>query len=302
LSPAPHDPAEENAGILYAAAAYGIWGILPLYWRSLSSIPPMELTVHRIFWCALFLGIVTAVRGHLPRVLLALRDRRMLATLALTSVLIAGNWTVFLYSISTGQLVEGALGYYITPLLSFMLGFAFFGEAISRLRWAAIALAGGAVAVQIIALGHFPWIALTLAFSFGLYGYFRKRAAIAALDGLFIETGLMFPLTVVLIGYWLLTGASSFPGQGLTKDALLVIGGPLTAIPLVLFAAGARRIRMTTLGFLQYVAPSLTLLLAVTVLGEPFTRIDLIVFGFVWTALVLVGLEGRFFRASAPAA
>jgi chloramphenicol-sensitive protein RarD len=294
------EPARDDArGILYALIAYAVWGIMPLYWRLLSAVPPFELTVHRVLWCALFVLGVTLARGRWLHLLAAIRNRRLLGTLALTSILISINWTIYIYCVASHQLVEASLGYYINPLISIALGVTLFGEHLSRLRLVAVLLAGAAVAVQTFELGHFPWIAPCLALSFGFYGYFRKRTAIDALDGLTIETWILFPLTCGLVAFWTLSGTGAFPLPEPAKDTLLVLGGPLTALPLALFAAGARRIRLSTLGFLQYFSPSITLLLAVAAFGEPFTRTDAITFGCVWAALVIVAVDGRLQRTGA---
>jgi chloramphenicol-sensitive protein RarD len=294
--------AEESRGVLYAAAAYSLWGIVPLYWRLLGDVPPFELTVHRVVWCAIFAGILTWASGNLARILAVLRSRRLFATLVLTSVLITSNWTLYIYCVATNQLVAASLGYYINPLLSFVLGMVLLGERLSRARMFAIGLAAVAVTVQAVSIGQIPFIALGLALSFGLYGYFRKLAPVAALDGLLIETMVLFPVTAGLVGLWAFEGRGAFPSLNLLKDALLIGAGPLTALPLVLFAAGVRRVRLTTLGFLQYLSPSITLLLAVFAFRETFTRTTAITFGCVWTALLVVGLEGRFAFARSSAA
>jgi chloramphenicol-sensitive protein RarD len=287
---------EEARGIVYGAAAYSLWGIVPLYWRLLGDVPPFELTVHRVVWCALFAGTLTAANGHIGRVRSILRSPRLLATLVLTSLLIAGNWTLYIYCVATDRLVAASLGYYINPLLSFVMGAVLLGERVTRARMFAIALAAVAVTVQAISIGHLPWIALGLAFSFGLYGYFRKLAPVAALDGLLVETLVLFPVTAGLVGFWAIKGVGAFPSTNLLKDALLIGAGPLTALPLALFAAGARRVRLTTMGFLQYLSPSFTLLLAVFAFHESFTRVSAITFGCVWAALVIVALEGSIRR------
>jgi chloramphenicol-sensitive protein RarD len=284
---------DESAGILYAGLAYSIWGIVPLYWRLLGDVPPFELTVHRVLWCALFVTLVAVWRGSLPRIVQIFRTPRLLGTLALTSVLISANWTIFIYCVASRQLVEASLGYYITPLLSMALGVFLFGERMSRLRLVGVALGAAAVAIKTIGLGHFPWIAPALAFSFGFYGYFRKGAPVEALDGLLVETWILFPVTLALVAFWMAQGTSAFPSSNLEKDALLIGGGPLTAIPLALFAAGARRIRLSTLGFLQYLSPSITLVLAIFGFHEAFTRVDVIAFGCVFAALAIVASEGR---------
>jgi len=188
----------------------------------------------------------------------------------------------------------------IYPLVSIVLGVTLFGERLSRLRLIAVLLATGAVAVQSLELGHIPWIAPALALSFGFYGYFRKRADIDALDGLTVETWILFPLTFGLVLFWGLRGSGAFPSAGFTTDALLILGGPITALPLAMFAAGARSIRLSTLGFLQYFSPSITLALAVFGFGEPFSRVDTLTFACVWAALGIVAMEGRFSQAPMP--
>jgi chloramphenicol-sensitive protein RarD len=284
----------ESTGILYAGLAYAVWGVIPLYWRLLGDVPPFELTVHRILWCAVFVAGVTALRGRLDHIVDILRSPPLLATLALTSILISTNWTIFIYCVATNHLVEASLGYYLTPLLSMALGVFLFGERMSRLRLAGVALAAIAVAVKAVTFGHVPWIGLSLALSFGFYGFFRKKAPVDALDGLLIETLILSPITLALVVYWARSGSGAFPSPKLSKDALLIAGGPITAIPLAMFAAGARRIRLSTLGFLQYLSPSITLLLAIFGLHEPFDRGDAASFALIWLALGIVALEGRF--------
>jgi chloramphenicol-sensitive protein RarD len=211
-------------------------------------------------------------------------------------VLISINWTVFIYSVSSHQLVDSALGYYLTPLVSIVLGVVALGEKISPVRIGAIALASVAVAIQAAQVGHFPWIAPVLALTFGFYGYVRKLTPVDSLDGLTVETVLLFPLTAILIGMWYVHGTGSFPAPDVKIDALLVFAGPLTAVPLAMFAAGARRVRLTTLGFLQYVSPTITLLVATVLMHERFTVTDAITFAFVWSGIALISLEGRFRR------
>jgi len=288
--PEAHD---ETRGILYAGGAYAVWGVVPLYWQFLADVPPVEITLHRILWCALVGLLVTAARGRISRFISVLRTPRVMAALAASSVLISVNWTIYVYCVETHRLVDASLGYYMTPLVSIALGVIVLGEKVSRLRLVAIALASAAVAVQAVALGHFPWIAPALALTFGFYGYVRKLTPVDAMDGLTIETCLLLPLTVPVLLFWALQGSAAFPASTMARDALLIGTGPLTAVPLVLFAAGARRVRLTTLGFLQYFSPTLTLLVATAILGEPFTRTNLVTFGCVWAALVLVSLEGR---------
>jgi chloramphenicol-sensitive protein RarD len=289
-----NDHPEEGKGALYAASAYFVWGIAPLYWDRLSDVPPYQIIVHRLLWSAVFVIGLTLIRGRASYIIAAFRMRRLLLRLALTGVLITVNWSIYIWCVATHRLVEASLGYYLTPLVSIGLGVALLGERMSRFRLAAVALAGVAIAAQAATLGHVPWIAPTLALTFGFYGYLRKLAPIDAIDGLTVETLLFLPLTLALVIYWSATGTGAFPSPQLLRDTLLVLAGPVTAIPLAMFAAGARRVRMTTLGFLQYLSPSITLVVATVLMGEPFTRIDAITFACIWAALSLVALDGRF--------
>ncbi|HUO97133.1 MAG TPA: EamA family transporter RarD [Rhizomicrobium sp.] len=286
-------PSNETAGILYAGSAYALWGVLPLYWHALDNVPPFELSFHRMVWCALFSGAVIAALGRSGTVWRAVRTRKVLLALSVSSLLIAANWTIYIYSVAKAELVEASLGYYINPLLSIALGVVMLGEKLSPLRIVAIVLAGIAVTVKAFGLGHFPWIAVSLALTFGFYGYMRKLTPVAALDGLAIETWLLLPFTAGILLFWGWQGTGQFTPAHPGTDVLLVLAGPITALPLALFAAGARRVRMSTLGFLQYLSPSITLLVAIFVLGEPFTMSDAATFGCVWLALILVALDGR---------
>jgi chloramphenicol-sensitive protein RarD len=300
----PAPDAEQRRGFLLAAFVYTFWGITPLYWRLLNHVPAQDVVVQRLFWSAVFIALATVVRGHFVRAFRLVRERRILGILITTGLLISFNWGIYIYCVESGQLVEASLGYYMTPLVSFALGMLFFGERLSRLRWIALSLAMVALIYQVSALGHFPWISPGLAISFGLYGYFRKLAQIPALDGLLVETSMLLPFAGAFMIYRAANGAPPLLSNDLTTDLLLIGTGPLTAIPLAMFAAGAKRVSMATLGFLQYLTPSITLLLAVFAFGEAFSHVDLFAFGCVWAALVIVALEGRgsrlFARFSAP--
>ena len=290
-------PHNETAGILYAGAAFSLWGVMPLYWDNLSVVPPIELSIHRMVWCAIFAAGVTIARGRLKTVWNAVLTKKLVTALALSSVLIAANWTIYIWSVATQQLVEASLGYFINPLLSIALGVVFLGERLSRFKLAAIVLAAVAVVIQAAEVGHIPWIALGLTLSFGFYGYMRKLTPVDPLDGLTIETWLLLPLTLGAIVFWAWNGTGVFPSAHFSINAMLLASGPITGIPLAMFAAGARRVRMSTLGFLQYLSPSITLIVAIAVLGEPFSTIDAATFGCVWAALILVGLEGKITRS-----
>lgn len=296
MSAASEQPPEqhhEGQGILLAGGAYFVWGLVPLYWKLLDDVSPWQITIHRIVWCALFGVIVTLFRRRILHFIAVFRTPRLLGALTASSLLITANWTLFMYTVTTHQLVEAAFGYYLTPLVSIGLGVTLLGEKISPTRIAALVLASAAVGVQAFALGHIPWVAPALALTFGFYGYVRKMTPVDSLEGLTVETVLLFPVAAALMTLFALNGTGAFPGPTLTRNALLIFTGPLTALPLVMFAAGARRLRLTTLGFLQYLSPSITLLVATLLLHEPFTRTNAIAFGCIWSALLLVSLEGR---------
>ncbi len=283
---------EERAGVAYALGAYFLWGFLPLYWYLLQDVGALEMTAHRVLWCVVLLGLVTAVRGRTGEILAILRTPSTLWTLMLTSALITVNWTLFMYALVTERVVESALGYYMTPVISFAFGIILMRERPSRLRMFAVGLATCGVLVQLFAFGQLPWIAIGLAVSFGLYGYGRKLAPVAAMDGLLVETALMLPIAVVLIGWWLVHGTSLLLAGNFKRDALMILGGALTIAPLALFAAAMRRVRMTTMGFLQYLAPTISLLVAVFGLGEPFDLADLFAFAFIWAAIAIAVFDG----------
>lgn len=285
-------PSEERAGIAYAVGAYVLWGFLPLYWWFLREVGAVEMTAHRILWCVVLLGILTAVRGRTPEILAILRTPSTRWTLVITGTLITVNWTMFMYALVTNQIVETALGYYMAPVISFAFGIILMRERPSRTRLFCIALATCGVLVQLIAFGRLPWIALGLAITFGLYGYGRKRAPVAALDGLLVETALVLPLALGLVVWWYVQGTGLFLAGNLARDILLVVGGALTIAPLALFAAAMRRVRMTTMGFLQYMGPTISLLLAVFGFGEPFDFGDMVSFGFIWAAIAIAAFEG----------
>lgn len=289
----------ETAGVLYASAAYILWGVLPVYWRLLDAVPAFTLSVHRIFWCALFVGALCWWRGRMKNIRSVLRRRKLIIALCISSLLIAANWTIYIFSIAERQVVEASLGYFINPLLSILLGVFVLKEKISGWRIAAVGIATIGLVIKTVMLGHVPLIALSLAVTFALYGYVRKLVPVDPLDGLFIESGLLLPLTFCYLGFMAVSDAAAFPRAPLDTDAMLVLAGPVTATPLALFAAGARRIRLSTLGFVQYFSPVITLVVALWLFREPFRDADMISFGCIWLALVLVIGETQWRRFQA---
>lgn len=283
--------ADAPAGIAAAALAYVIWGILPIYWHGLAAIPALELTCWRVVLSALVVLALMVARGRLAHLRQVLTSPRRLGWLAVSAALIGGNWWLYVYSVESHQLVEASMGYFILPLISIALGVLFLGERLSRFRLAALVLMAAAVAVQAIALGKVPWIALVLALSFGLYGYVRKQLAVGAFEGLFVETGLLFPFALAALIWWGQQGDWAFSAALPGRDVLLLGAGPVTALPLALFGFGTSHIRLSTLGFLQYLSPSITLVVAVVLFTEPFSRLNAASFGAVWLALALVAAE-----------
>lgn len=292
----PNQPADSPSGILAAALAYVLWGILPVYWDHLAATSALQLTCWRIVLTALLVLAVTVARGRLAHLLHVISTPTLLLRLAASAALIGVNWTLYVYSVESRQLVEASMGYFILPLISIVLGVVFLGEHLSRFRLAALALVVAAVAVQAVALGKVPWIALALAISFGVYGYLRKQVVVGPVEGLLTETGLLFPFAAAALLWWVHTGDLALSGATPGRDALLLCAGPFTAFPLALFGYGTRRIRLSTLGFLQYLSPTISLLIAVLVFGEPFSRLDAASFGIVWLALAMVAAEGRLRR------
>jgi chloramphenicol-sensitive protein RarD len=282
---------DTRAGLLYGVGAYTLWGLSPLYWHLLIAVPHWEITVHRVIWCAVAVGIVIVISGRLANIIEGLRSKRLLATLMLTGVLIAFNWGVMVWAVSSEQLVQAAFGYFINPLANIALGVLLLGERLSVLRWVAVVLGIAAVVVQTVALGAFPMIALALGLSFSFYGYFRKTANIGGLDGVFVEAMLLLPFGLLLVFFWQASGQAVFLNENPYTDFLLMMCGPITALPLILFSTAARQVRLSTMGFLQYIGPTIGLLIAVFVLDEDFTLVHGLTFGCVWCALGLLAFD-----------
>lgn len=280
-------------GALLAAAAFGLWGVLPLFYKALAHVPVMEVLAHRGLWALVFLVVLVTLTRRWPRVAAALGDVRSLSVLALTGLLIAANWGGFIHAVTSGQVLEASLGYFINPLMNVALGVVLLAERLNRTQLLAIVLAGLGVLNEIVLIGSVPWIALFLAASFAAYGYLRKTVAVESLDGLLIEMAMLAPLMLgylVWVGGWSLGLAETGPASGgagydMATALLLLLTGPLTAVPLLLFAAGARAIHLATLGLLQFIAPSTMFLLAVLVFGEPFGLANALTFAGIWAGL-----------------
>ncbi len=282
--------------IIYALAAYALWGVLPLYWKYLSAVDAFQIMSCRIVFSLVFVWVVLAFRGAAtwPRLL---RDRKNFGALLLSSLLIGVNWLIYIGAVNSGHTVQASLGYYINPLVNVVLGMVFFKERLPRLQGAAFALAAAGVVVLAVFSGGLPWISLLLALSFALYGMAKKTVKIDPLSALAAETLLLLPVAAVILVVRHLQGAGAFAGPPL-RSVVLVASGIITALPLYWFALGARRLPLSTLGFLQFVSPTMQLLSGVFLFGEAFPVRNLIAFGLVWAGLLLYLLS--YFRDPWP--
>ena len=283
-------------GTLAALAAYTLWGILPIYWKLVERAPAAEILSHRAVWALVVVVILLSVQRQWGWVGRIARKPIILLPFVATTLLLAVNWLIYLWANNNGHIVEVSLGYFINPLLSVLLGVLFLRERMRPGQWAAIGLAFAGVAYLTISYGHLPWIALSLALTFGFYGLMRKTAPLGSVEGLTIETGLMFLPALIYLGYRAAQGTGSFGSAGLSTSLLLVGVGLATAVPLILFTKGARAVPLSTLGVLQYIAPTLQFLVGVLIFREGFSHAQTIGFTIVWTALLLYWLEGLMTR------
>jgi len=285
-SPATQLDRTARHGLAFGIAAYGLWGVLPIYFKALSSVPSIDIVAHRIVWSVPVLALLLTVAGGWGRAVEAVRNRRTLLLLAVTAALIGINWLLYVHAVNSGHILAGSLGYYLNPLANVLLGRIILKERLSGLQWAAVAIAAAGIsALAFEALGQL-WISLTLCMSFALYGLLRKVAPVDSVAGLGIETVLLLPLAAAWLALSVSAGSSTF-GQTSQDLVLLALAGIVTTTPLLLFTAAARRLRYSTLGMLQFIAPTLQFLVAVTVYGEAFTAAHAIAFGAIWTALAL---------------
>ena len=286
-------------GVVWATTAFMIWGLSPIYWKSLASVPAFEILMHRMIWSFVFLAPLVLSLGHLDDFLKALTTGRTLLILTATTLIVGFNWFLFIWAINSGHILQTSLGYFITPLVNVLLGVVFLRERLRRLQLAAVGLAAVGVAYLGLSYGLFPWVSLALAFSFGFYGLIRKVAPVSALVGLTVETLLLsVPATVYLV-YLDHTGRGAFWHAG-TAITLLLMGAALvTGLPLLLFTMGAKLLRLSTVGFLQYLSPSCSFLLAVFVYREPLIPAQLLTFGLIWTALAIYTYDSAVARKTA---
>ncbi len=282
---------EKLVGGLYAAAAFAFWGGLPLYFRAMDHVPPLQMLCHRFVWAVLLLAGLVTVLGGWPRILAALRHRRTVLMLLGSTAFIAINWLTFIWAIGAERVTEISLGYYINPLVNVVLGMLVLRERLSRLQGVAVALAAIGVTNLAVQTAGLPWPSLAVALSFGFYGLIRKTTTLGSIEGLFLETALAAPLALAYLVHVGLAGQGAFGAAGLGQDLMLAMAGVVTALPLIWFASGARRITYTAVGFFQYLAPTGHFLLAVLVFGEPFTWVQAVTFGCIWTALAVFSAD-----------
>jgi chloramphenicol-sensitive protein RarD len=274
----------ERDGITAALTAYTLWGLVPIFFKQLGSVPALEIIAHRVVWSLLLVGALLVVRGRLNAVWNAARDPRILARAALAAALVMTNWLIFVWAVNAGRILETSLGYFINPLVSIVLGVLVLGERLRPRQWFAVALACIGVAFEGWRIGGLPWVSLALAATFGSYGLLRKQLPLDAAGGLWLETACAAPFA---LGYLLWLGSTGSFGGDTGISLLLFATGPVTAIPLLLFAIGARRLPLATMGFLQYTAPTLTFLVAIFLYGEPMNLARLFAFAAIWAGLAL---------------
>lgn len=289
--PAPVAERTRMLGLLFGLGAYTCWGFLPIYFKHVASTPPVELLAHRVIWALLLLVAIAAHQGLLADVRQALRPGRTLGLLFATTALIGVNWLLYIWAVVSDRVMEASLGYFINPLVNVLLGVVVLKERLDQPVVVAVLVAASGVAWLTFQAGQPPWLSLTLAVTFGLYGLLRKLVPVGAVTGLLIETLLLAPCALAYLGWAQQAGRLAFGTGTLERDVLLVLAGPITALPLLLFTGAARRLPLFMLGFLQYLSPSLQLLLAVFVYHEPFTAARGVAFACIWAALAIVAVH-----------
>jgi chloramphenicol-sensitive protein RarD len=276
-----------RTGLIYGLAAYVIWGVVPVYFKLVDRVSADEILAQRIVWSSMLLVAILALLGRFGELVACLRRRRSVLLLLLSTLFIGVNWYVFIYSVLSGQIVQGSLGYFILPLMNVAIGTIFFRERMRRPQWLALAFAFAGVLVLTFGEGELPWIALTLAFTFSVYGVLRKQAAVDATVGLAVETLLLTPVSLIYLAICFLENRLIFGRLDWKLDVLVILSGPVTSIPLICFAHAVQRLRLVTIGFLQYISPTLALLIALVYYDEPFSPPYQVGFCLIWCGLAL---------------
>lgn len=291
-----------NTGILYAALAYIAWGLFPLYFTQVADVPALEVVVHRTLWALVVILGLLAWRRQWAWLGRVARQPRVLGAFVLSAALLSGNWLTYVWAVQHQHVVDASLGYFILPLVNVALGYVVLHERPRAGQWLAVAVAATGVLWLTLQAGRLPWIAMVLALSFGFYGLLRKVAVLGALEGLALETLILAPVAAVVLGWWAWHGEGALVQGNAATIGWLVLAGPMTAVPLLLFAAGARLIALSTMGILQYISPSLQFALGVWVFNESFEPARLVGFVLIWMALLVYSLEGWWARKRPQAA
>ncbi|ADD75339.1 chloramphenicol-sensitive protein RarD [Pantoea sp. PA1] len=291
------DTQQTRQGIGFALGAYFIWGIAPAYFKLVKAVPATEIMTHRVIWSALFMLLLITLSRSWGQVRSVLRQPKKVLLLALTAVTVGGNWLLFIWAVNNQHMLEASLGYFINPLINVVFGMIFLRERFRRLQWLAVALAAGGVLLQLWKFGSVPVIALGLAFSFAFYGLMRKKIQVDAQSGMLIETLWLFPLAALYLFGFADSRTSHLSANPMSLNLLLIAAGIVTTIPLMFFAAACTRLRLSTVGFFQYLGPTLMFLLAVLFYGETVTPDKMVTFGFIWLALLVFILDAVTFSA-----
>ncbi len=273
-------------GVFCGLSSYMMWGVLPVFWKLVKDVPAYEILAHRILWSFILMGILVTFRGELAKLVEIFRDRRSMAYIGAGSVLITFNWFLFIWCVNNGHIVEASLGYYINPLMSVLLGTIVLKEKLEKRQKAAIAIAAAGVVLMVLVYGSFPFIPLALAASFGVYGLLKKKVALDSMAGLTVETLITAPFALAFLSYLNIGGSGAFGSTAVTT-VILMLSGLVTAVPLLLFAEGAKQVKLSTMGFLQYISPTISLIIGIFIYNERLTQVNLIGFCFIWAALAV---------------
>lgn len=288
----PEEQQRSLQGVLLAIGAYTMWGIAPIYFKSIAEVSPLEILSHRVIWSFFLLAALLHFGRHWRSVRDIIKNKTQMMFLVSTAILVGANWLIFIWAVNSNHMLDASLGYYINPLINVLLGMVFLGERRRKLQWFAVVLAACGVLVQLIVFGSVPVVAIALAMSFGFYGLLRKKVSVEAQTGLFIETLVMLPAAAIYLLFIASSPTSNMLDNPMQLNTLLIAAGVITTLPLLCFTGAATRLKLSTLGFFQYIGPSLMFLLAVLIYGEPVTSDKAITFAFIWGALVVFSFDG----------
>jgi chloramphenicol-sensitive protein RarD len=284
-------PSSTKIGVIYASLAYTLWGVLPLYWKVIDNIPSMEILAHRIFWAFIFVGAILIRNNQWKEAIVVIKNRRNLLLITLAAITITINWGSYIWAVNSGHIVESSLGYYMNPLIVVFFGVVFLKEKLTPSQTAALILAAIGVIILTVNYGKVPWISIILAVSFALYGLLKKLTNVSSMVSLALETAIITPFTLIYIASRQMSGTGALGNVTVGQTILLICAGAVTAVPLLLFAKGAKRIPLATLGFTQYISPTISLIMGIFLFHEKFTIVHLISFGFIWFSLLIYSIS-----------